>query len=95
VCTPRSLLLLELGLTAGCACDFQRFTLNLLEPTALLITLIGLEQAAVVQEELFGDGAVAEVVSADVGQNFQHLKDWIGRKWGCPGFVDRSIGVTP
>lgn len=80
VCTPRSLLLLEPGLKAGCACGFQRFTLNLLEPTALLITLIGLEQAAAVQEELFGDGAVAEVVSADVSLNFQRLKDWIGHR---------------
>ncbi len=40
--TPRPLLLLlGLGPVPGCARDFHQFTLNLLEPAALLIALVG------------------------------------------------------
>ena len=38
---PRPLLLVGLRPVAGCARDFHQFTLNLLEPTALLIAFLG------------------------------------------------------
>jgi hypothetical protein len=54
------LLLLGLGPVPGCPRDFHQFTLNLLEPAALLIALVGQKQMAAVGANLSRAGAAAE-----------------------------------
>ena len=58
--TPRPLLLPGLGPVAGCPRDFHQFTLNLLEPAALLIAFLGQKQMAAVGAHLRCAGAAAE-----------------------------------
>ena len=66
---PGPLLLVGFGPVAGCARDFNQLALQLLQPAALLIALVGQKQVAAVGADLGGTGAAAEADRAVLDRN--------------------------
>ena len=66
---PGPLLLVGCGPVAGCARDFNQLALQLLQPAALLIALVGQKQVAAVRAALRSAGAAAEAVRAVLDRN--------------------------
>ena len=66
---PGPLLLVGFGPVAGCARDFNQFSLQLLDPAALLISFVSQKQMAAVGADLRSTGAAAEAERAVLDRN--------------------------
>ena len=66
---PGPLLLVGFGPVAGCARDFNQLAVELLEPAALLIALVGQKQVAAARAHLCGAGTAAEADRAVLDRN--------------------------
>ena len=94
---PGPLLLVGFGPVAGCARDFNQFSLQLLEPAALLISFVSQKQMAAVGADLRSTGAAAEAERAVLDRNRDALPPaasgqvplaFIGRQAMAMGIAD-------